>query len=309
MTASFRTKILPAVKTAYVGGFANFGTYAKISWPYVVMIFLLYGFERYYWLIPFFDEYWPRLPSVVYIFLRHFLEAIFIVGFYRFLLLNDTEHLKIIAIKQGIEKTTNLIAIPVYFRVGVREMLTLFIALAYIGLKFLASQSLNYFFFTEGGVAQPTLNHPALYSFVLNVTRYVFFPLFAAVLIFLWPYVATAESLNFGHALRTIKAIRGNIIRVAIISFLIYQPAYFYEEFLIIWSWFHFFILEQTSYSEFWLWLTSSDSLRIFGSLSMLLKYCCLAAEIYFVQSIYRKIVLKEAVGAEAENGVTLASQ
>ena len=29
----------------------------------------------------------------------------------------------------------------------------------------------------------------------------------------------------------------------------------------------------------------------------------------YFVQSVYRKIVLKEAVGAEAENGVTSAHQ
>jgi len=307
MATSVKVKILPAVKTAYAGGFRHFGAYAKISWPYVAIILLFSSFYGIDFSIPFLDDLLRSLSSFVRKFLRYLLEAIFVVGFYRFLLLKDTEHLRAIAIKRGIEKTKNLLAIPVYFRFGVREVFASSIGLAYIGLKILNSKLLIYIFYTQEGTAQPTLDHPTLYAIVSYSTSLVFFPLLAAALIFLWPYVATAGKVDFRGAVSVIKAMRGNIIRVLIVSFLIYQPAYFHEELLNLWPWVHFYVLEKTSYSGLLLWFVTSGPLWFFSSLSMLLKYCCLAAEMYFVHSIYREIVLKEAVGTNAGNGVTSA--
>lgn len=316
MPSSVRIKIIPSVKTAYVGGFKNFGAYAKISWPYIAIIllsFIIYNSLFYGFSISFLDKIYPGSGSSYLVwnfvgrFLRHLLEAIFIVGFYRFLILKDTEHLRTIAIKRGITKTNTMLSISFYFRFGTREILAPFIGFSYVSLKYLTGQLLSPVFYSGATGNQIIFEHPYLYLVIQYCVWVVAFPLLAGLCVFLLPYVATAEKLGFAGALRVIKAIKGNVIRVVIIYFLIFLPAYLNVGF----SNFGFFDLRTILYSAIQFYSLSGAHwlLVLFDTFSILLWYCCLAAELYFVHLIYRKFVLNETIGPETENNASPAHQ
>ncbi len=179
--------------------------------------------------ISFLDEIYSGSSDLVRRFLQYLLKAIFIVGFYRFLILKDAEHLRTIAIKRAIVNAKTLLTILFYFRFGVREILVPFIGFTYICLQLLYANLLAPIFFSYYSDAHSNqffTEHPLLGTYLNTSIRLILFPLLSALFILLAPYVATAEKLNLASALRVIKAIRGNVVRVAVISFLIYLPIY-----------------------------------------------------------------------------------
>ena len=140
------------------------------------------------------------------------------------MVLKDAEHLKTIAIKRAIVNAKTLLTIPFYFRFSVREILVPFIGFTYICMQLLYANLLSPIFFSYYSDAhrnQFFTEHPLLGTNLNTSIRLIYFPLLSALFILLAPYVATVEKLNLASALRVIKAIRGNVVRVAVISFLI----------------------------------------------------------------------------------------
>jgi hypothetical protein len=236
---SKRLKIIPNVRAAVTGAWAIRGDILRMSWFVVLLsvvllsLMIVYGHEILEKLRPVF--YIHEFPVLIHaenyllLVISAALAAIVFVALFQKLLKGVNPQYKFLMLKRGVEEAREL-RIPFYFSFGKRELrYTIFLAAIFCFFQMLRDIC---FYAIAYKYYQDNMGHFPTQHLALNVmadiiigSRYIIL----ATLIVAGVYAGTAEKFDFAAFMERARVTRYNILRIVLITALIYLPLFVFQ--------------------------------------------------------------------------------
>ncbi len=290
-----RIQIWPAVLEAYLQTFEKFKSFLPVIWLSLVLILIWDGV---FWFYPnivtsfaeagYASSFKNFAHDFIFILVEVLIASIVFVALLRWLIIDEIPKTSEVSYQKGIPNLKTVFRLPYYFYFGPKE----FLYASFVGLVtflvMILENSVQMSFYHFGLELGAVYSNMQLYFYILAFRFVQLLELLLyAVFILVFAHIAVKGRVDIYQCVKNIK---GNVLRVLIIGFLIFVPYYIINNILIIFSpfnpeWLNGWISNNARVYEF---LTNAHHFS-----AVLAYYFCAIVDIVFISLIYRKLMVE----------------